>query len=231
MACEGQDCAGPLAYQAYGSTDNPKALVVFLHGSVSAGGPADYMYNYARKFSLTYPKVLSIALLAPGYYDRQGKRSDGSDAGRRLSDDTDAVIAALKILKSKYKTDSVFVLGHSKGAMNMGGVLGKEPGLVNGAVLVAGIYDLQALASYRNRAQNGIQGIDLVSRIPPPTRIVLVHGDRDTEVPLSQSVAFNQRAQEAKISSKLVVLEGAAHNFSGPVSQAAIEQLGELVAD
>ena len=228
-ACEGGDCAGTLAYQAYGSSEKPKAIVVFMHGAVSKGGPADYMYRSARSFAESHPDIVAIALLGPGYYDRHGKRSDGWDAQRRLADDTDPLIEALKALSVKYQTKKIFVLGHSKGAMNMGGILGKEPGLISGAVLIAGIYDIDAIATSRNRSQNGISGIKLVSKIDKNTKIVLVHGDADHQVPIRQSEAFNQKAQEQGLSSQLIVLQGEGHDFGGVVSKTAIEQLEKLV--
>lgn len=229
-ACSGDDCAGSLAYQAYGQTGGqPRAIAVFLHGAVSAGGAADYMYDYARRFADAHPQVVSVALLAPGYYDRNGKRSAGSDAGRRLSDDTDALIGALQALRAKFRADRIIVVGHSKGGMNLGGILGKAPGLISGAVLVAGIYDLQSLAVYRNRPQAGIQGIDLVDRIAKSTRIVLVHGDSDRDVPIAQSLAFDEKARAAGLDSKVVVLPGATHSWGGVLASTAMTQLGSLV--
>ncbi len=227
-ACQ-PECAGTLAYQAYGNTENPKSIVVFMHGAVSSGGPADYMYSYARRFAINHPDVVAIALLGPGYFDRDGKRSQGSDANRRLADDTDPIIGALEYFSTQYKTQKIYVLGHSKGAMNMAGILGKKPGLITGAVLVAGVYDLHALAAYRNRGQSGIQGIDLVSKISKETKIVLVHGDADRDVPIAQSIAYDKKARNAGLSSQLITLQGQGHNFSGQVSKSAIEQLVLLI--
>ncbi len=228
-ACSGPDCAGTLAYEAFGDVKSPKSLVVFLHGSVSAGGPADYMYGPARRFAEAHPDVVAVALLAPGYYDRKGKRSAGSDAGRRLSDDTDEIIPALEELRRRYKPRKMFVFGHSKGAMNMGGVLAKKPGLADGAVLLAGIYDIPALAEYRRRAQNGVSTIDMVNRIPKSARIVLVHGDVDKDVPLSQSVDFEKKAKAAGVQVRLIALEGVGHDFNGPLSATGIDALDALV--
>ncbi len=231
LACGGPDCAASLAYEAFGGSPGkpPRALAVFLHGSVSAGGPADYMYGTARRFAEGHKDVVAIALLAPGYYDRNGKRSDGSDAGRRLSDDSDAVIDALEALRAKYKPRRLVVLGHSKGAMNLGAILGKRPGLIGGAVLVAGVYDLQALSQTRGRAQYGIEALQYVSVIPRGVRVILIHGDQDGEVPMSQSFAFETRAKASGVAAKLVLVEGVGHNFNGQLSGPAVDALGRLV--
>jgi predicted esterase len=229
IACSGEDCAGSLAYQGYGNNAKPKAVVIFLHGSVSSGGPADYMYKYAKQFSENHADVISIALLAPGYYDRNGKQSDGSDSGRRLSDDTDSLIEAIKVLSAKYGTRRIYAVGHSKGAMNLAGILGKQPGLISGAILVAGVYDLQTLANSRGRMQNGIQGIDLLPSVSKETRIILIHGDNDSDVPLSQSLSYTQKARDLGLKPELIVIPNEGHSFNRPLSTTVIEQLNQLV--
>lgn len=228
-ACSGENCAGPLAFQAYGNNPKPRALVIFLHGSVSAGGPADYMYKYAKQVSENHGDVVSIALLAPGYYDRYGKQSDGSDSGRRLSDDTDALIEAIEVLSAKYGTRQVYGVGHSKGAMNLAGILGKKPNLISGAILVAGIYDLQAISTTRGRFQNGIQGIDLLPNVSKKTKIILIHGDEDTVVPLSQSVNYTQKAIEIGLEPELIIIPNGAHDFNKSLGTLMIEKLNQLI--
>ncbi len=51
------------AYQAYGPAQ-ARTLAVFLHGDVSAGGPADYMYSYARSFASGRRDVAAVGDLA-----------------------------------------------------------------------------------------------------------------------------------------------------------------------
>jgi predicted esterase len=228
FACSGEDCAGSLAYQAYGNNPKPKALVIFLHGAVSSGGPADYMYKYAKQLSENHTDVISIALLAPGYYDRYGKQSDGSDSGRRLSDDTDPLIDSIKALSAKYGTRQIYAIGHSKGAMNLAGIIGKEPELISGAILVAGIYDLQALSTTRGRIQSGIQGIDLLPTVSKKTKIILIHGDSDSTVPLSQSLIYAQKARDLGLKPELIVIPDGEHNFNRQLATLVIDQLNQL---
>ena len=52
-----------------------------------------------------------------------------------------------------------------------------------------------------------------VSEDDPP--ILLVHGDKDTLVPLSHSTKMLAAMKEGKVTSKLIVLEGAGHGFRG----------------
>ena len=76
-ACEGAGCANGLVYEAFGPAPGAgrPLLAVFIHGDVSAGGPADYMVAHARQFAASRKNVVAIALLRPGYYDRGGRQS------------------------------------------------------------------------------------------------------------------------------------------------------------
>jgi len=228
-ACDGGACAAGLAYEAFGPKDHASTLVIFIHGSVSAGGPADYMYRFARAFSETHRDVEAIALLMPGYYDNNGKRSDGNDHGRRTFDGSTEVSNAITALKAQYGAKRVFALGHSNGAMNLGGVIGKYPGLIDGVVLVSGIYDLNAISQMRGKQYGGIAGQDYISSIARTTTIIAVHGTEDVTVPFEQSQNFIAAAKAAKLKADLKAVDGVGHDFGGPLAQTAIAALNTLV--
>ncbi len=59
----------------------------------------------------------------------------------------------------------------------------------------------------------------------PPT--LLVHGDKDTLVPLSNSVRIHDAFEEANVVSHLIVLEGAGHGFRGDYSSQAAAALAD----
>jgi len=228
-ACDGGSCAGSLAYEAFGPKDHASTLAIFIHGSVSAGGPADYMYRFARAFSETHRDVECIALLMPGYYDSHGKRSDGSDHNRRTFDGSIEVSDAIRALKSQYGAKRVFALGHSNGAMNLGGVIGKYPGLLDGVVLVSGIYDLNAISQMRGKQYSGIAGQDYISYVARSTTIIAVHGTEDLTVPVEQSQNYIAAAKIAKLKSELKIVDGVGHDFGGPLAQTAINALNNMI--
>ncbi len=62
-----------------------------------------------------------------------------------------------------------------------------------------------------------------VSKDDPPT--LLVHGDEDTLVPLSNSERIHKAFTEAGVTTDLVVLEGAGHGFRGKDDEAATTAL------
>ncbi len=58
-----------------------------------------------RRASRTRKGVVAVALLRPGYYDREGKRSSGHDGGRRdtfHSGNNRTIAGAITELKAKY---------------------------------------------------------------------------------------------------------------------------------
>jgi len=62
-----------------------------------------------------------------------------------------------------------------------------------------------------------------VSDDDPPT--LLVHGDKDTLVPLSNSTKMLEAMKGKKVTSKLIVLEGAGHGFRGEQGKQASEAM------
>ena len=68
-----------------------------------------------------------------------------------------------------------------------------------------------------------ISPVLFVSEDDPPT--LLVHGDQDALVALSHSERIKAAFDEANVTSKLVVIEGAAHGFRGEDSQRAASAL------
>jgi pimeloyl-ACP methyl ester carboxylesterase len=133
-ACEGGDCANGLAYSAYGPA-KATTLAVFLHGDVSSGGPADYMYSYAKNFAASRRNVVAVAILRPGYYDSAGKRSSGSDGGRRdtfHASNNRSIAGAIQELKAKYGATRVIALGHSAGAGSLACWRATMPGCSTG---------------------------------------------------------------------------------------------------
>lgn len=114
-------------------------LVVMIHGDSSKGGPVDYFYPIAQQVSAE-PDVVAVALLRPGYTDRAGKVSDGTNWGRvdlYTPENIDAVASALQELKTRYKARRLIVLGHSGGAVTTAITIGRYPGLVDVAMLIS----------------------------------------------------------------------------------------------
>src|SRR4029434_3722448 len=132
-----------LLMRRYG-TAQPTAMIVWLHGDVSSGGPANYHFSLAQKAAEDFAsdKVMSVALVRPGYPDGSGESSSVSFLHSGRSDhytreNIAEVGAAIEALRSKYTPNFVIIVGHSGGAATAAVLLGMKPQLADAAVLVS----------------------------------------------------------------------------------------------
>ncbi len=120
--------------------NNPKALIILIHGDVSSGGASDYLAKRAFRTNPETNGFTVITLIRPGYYDSERNYSTGSAGNRKdqyTAHNVDAIASAIKNLKKIYKPNKVIVAGHSGGAAITGVIIGRHPQIVDGAVLAA----------------------------------------------------------------------------------------------
>ena len=67
-----------------------------------------------------------------------------------------------------------------------------------------------------------ISPIAFVSADDPP--VLLIHGDADELVPISNSERMHAALTEANVANEMVVIEGAAHGFRGPAAERARQE-------
>lgn len=220
-ACSSTHCVNGLAYQPYGPSQ-ARTLAVFVHGDVSAGGPAGYMYRYAQSFAAGRRDVVAVALLRPGYFDRAGNRSSGSDNGR--SDTFDAasirtIAGAIRELKAKYGARRVVALGHSAGAGALGVIAGNSGGLLDGVVLVSCPCDVPAWRASRGgrRSFSSLSPVDYVGGVPTSTAIVAVTGSGDDNTRPALAEAYVARARATGRNARVEIVAGG-HGFGGVAS-------------
>ena len=167
-------------------TPEPEILIVWLHGDVSSGGPANYHFAHAEKAAqtLSSSSVLSVAIVRPGYPDGSGNSSTVAflHSGRRdhyTKENVTEVGVAIERLRTRFRPKKTIVIGHSGGAATTAVLLGLKPGLTDGAVLVACPCDIAAWRAGRSawsRSENPIQWVEKVS---PATRVIAITGGRD----------------------------------------------------
>jgi dipeptidyl aminopeptidase/acylaminoacyl peptidase len=73
--------------------------------------------------------------------------------------------------------------------------------------------------------------VTYVSKDDPP--FLILHGDKDRLVPLSQSEILHERLKAAGVSSKLVVVKNAGHGFAptGGIPDPSRAELTQMVGD
>lgn len=196
-------------------------LRIYLHGDVSRGGPGDYMYRYAKRshryVADSSPGIVSVAMLRPSYYDKEGRQSTPGGSGRRgtkYPEDVDSIASAIRALSVHHGASRVVLIGHSGGAQISAVILGRYPGLVDAALLVACPCDLRARAIRRNRrVGRGLDPMGYVNDIPRTVRVIAMTGERDTNTIASECEPYIARLTARGVSARLEIIGRAGHGF------------------
>lgn len=208
-----------LAMTRFGASTLPPggALVVWLHGDVSSGGPASYHAAYASKLVAddTSGRLASIALVRPGYPADDGRSSSGDAHGRNdhyTRANVAEVAGALERLRTSTGASRLVVVGHSGGAATAALVAASRPGLVDAMVLVACPCDIVAWRSGRRawtRSENPLAWAD---RVPVTTKVVALTGSRDDNTSPALASAYVAALKARGVDARFESVEGETHN-------------------
>lgn len=221
-----------LIMRRYGPTE-PKTMIVWLHGNVSTGGPANSHFRVAEKAAadLAADRVLSVALVRPGYPDGTGAYSSGNDYGRADNWTRDVVAEIGKViarLRQKFRPDSVVLVGHSGGAAIAAVLLGMQPQLAQGALLLGCPCDMLAWRVGRNRTPwTSEDPLDWTGQVHPRARVIALTGSADgTTVPaLAQTYVGRLQARGITAEFQLVPAAGHIDILGSPAVAAALSRL------
>jgi pimeloyl-ACP methyl ester carboxylesterase len=174
-----------LLIRRYGGTE-PTAMVVWLHGDGSDGGPANYHFRFAQKAAADFSasNVMSVALVRPGYPDGSGASSTvsffhGGRSDHYTQENIAEVGAVIEKLRTKYKPKSVIIVGHSGGAATAAVLLGMKPRLADAAVLVSCPCDLVSWRIGRRQWDRSENPTRWVEKISASTRVIALTGTKD----------------------------------------------------
>lgn len=205
-----------LLMRRYGP-ENPSVMVVWLHGNVSTGGPANSHFLVARKTAadLASDRLLAVALVRPGYPDGEGAFSSGSDNGRtdNWQRQTIAEIsAAIDRLRQRFKPQTVVLVGHSGGAAIAAVIMGLHPQLAQAAVLIACPCDLTAWRAGRRGPQWASEDpMRWTATVNPSARILALTGSLDDTTAPELAQAYIARLQARGIAASFEWVAGAGH--------------------
>lgn len=219
----------------YGDTATPRTLIVWLHGDVSTGGPANYHFPLAERTAelLAADRVLAVALVRPGYPDGSGASSGVSFAHGGRSDhytlpNLAEVAGAVARLRAHYKVERVILVGHSGGAASSAVILGWKPGLVDGAVLIACPCEKEAWRARRNgawpRSENPLLWAD---RVAAGARVRALTGTQDDNTFPILAQQYVDALKTRGLDAAFIPVAGAGHNSvtRAPEVAAAIAEL------
>ena len=215
----------PLTGRVFGN--GRKALIVMAHGTVSSGGPSDYMYRRAEDISRRLPDATVVAVLYSGYYDREGRVSPGSNHERfdfNTPENNRLLAMTIQNLKGQISPEYVIAVGHSAGAREFGVVIGKPEaeGLVDGAVLLGGRF------RQGSRILSEIP-LDFVDTVDRSVKVVAVTGTHDSSVPPEESQNYVRRLRELGVDADLVLVKGAEHSYGRGLHEAVVSAIGGIL--
>jgi alpha-beta hydrolase superfamily lysophospholipase len=247
-AIEGQEVwidvpAGRLKTRVYLSpkpSEHP-VLVVVVHGDIR-DPEGQGLYGYSETIAHYSDNVVAASVLRPGYRDPMGDVSSGK-TGLSIGDNytaevVDAVDAAIRGLKAKYHPKAVVLIGHSGGGAISADLIGRHPGDVDAAVLLAcGCDPTEFMARFvrdhpgfpKNLPNPSLLPLALASRVSPRIHVRLIVGDRDDVVRVPASEAYYKALKARGIDATLTIAPGFGHNdvLRAPQTRdALIEVLG-----
>jgi pimeloyl-ACP methyl ester carboxylesterase len=204
-----------LLMRRYG-TVTPAVLVVWLHGNMTGGGPANYHFPIAQKAAADFAadKVLSVALVRPGYPDGSGQASTGNAYGRDENWDAANILEvgeAIARLRQKFQPQRVIIIGHSGGAATAAVLLGMKPQLADAAILVGCPCDLFAWPRMRGRRCRSEDPSEWVDKISPAARVIALTGELDDVTPPWLAQKYIEKLQARGIAAAFQLIPGVGH--------------------
>jgi predicted esterase len=127
----------------------------------------------------------------------------------------DAISEALKTLKKHHSARKLIVVGHSGGA-NIGGVIiGRHPGLLDGAVLSACAANLQEWADRYGTARwtpaRSLSPHTYAKYVPKTTKVIAITGDKDTNSWPSLARDYVRLLQKHGVQASFIDAKGCTH--------------------
>jgi predicted esterase len=209
-----------------------KNLVIFIHGDQSDNGPVSGMINNAQGTPVPNGTI-KVAILRPGYFDKAGNKSTGNDCGRRdcyTVTNLDEMTAAVQSLKNHYKPTKTILIGHSGGAATSGVMIGRTPGIAEGAILLACPCNISQWRFMQGRSgsYNSLSPSDFVKNIPKTTKVFAITGANDTNTQDVLAKDYIQSLIDLNISAQYKSLPNIDHNKANAV-HIIQEPLNELL--
>jgi predicted esterase len=195
----------------------PAAMVVWLHGDQSSGGPATSHVQPARETALRFAadRVLSVAMWRPGYSDAAGNTSGGDNHGRNDSytkKNMEIVGDAISRLKSHYGPSRTVLVGHSGGAATTANLLGMMPSLVDAAVLVSCPCDLRAWRAGHRWWPNSEDPLVWADKVAAPVTVIALTGTADDNTSQSLAQTYVRILSSHQVDARFVSIPDATHN-------------------
>lgn len=205
-----------LLMRRYGA-DQPETMLVWLHGNVSTGGPANSHFKLAEAAAKEFAanRVISVALVRPGYPDGTGEYSSGSDNGRadNWHQQTVKEIGTVIIrLKKHFNPRTTILIGHSGGAAISAVLLGMQPELADSVILIGCPCDMITWRIGRSRTPwLSEDPLAWINQVKPTARVIAITGSQDQTTPPQLVKTYIHRLQERGVDASFILVPEAGH--------------------
>jgi dipeptidyl aminopeptidase/acylaminoacyl peptidase len=196
----------------------PFPLIVLVHGHNRSGSGGEVLVPVERVFSKNMCYA-SLAVSLPGYGATEVANGTDPDVVERVLADSITDVTKLSWVDRK----RILLYGFSRGAVFSAAAVSRLPQL-RAVILHSGAYDLERL--YRDTSvswvrqvlnPNGESNPKLFNVLPDvdqwraPT--LVLHGAKDTLLPVNQAELLDQRLKNAKVPHRTVIFPDAGHRL------------------
>lgn len=205
-----------LLMRRYGANE-PETLLVWLHGNISTGGPANSHFKLAEAAAKGFAAngVLSIALVRPGYPDGTGEYSSGSDNGRADNWQRQTVKeigTVIDRLQKRFNPRTTILIGHSGGAAISAVLLGMQSELADSVILIGCPCDMITWRAGRSRTPwLSEDPLTWISQVKSSTRVIAITGSQDQTTPSQLAKTYIHRLQKREVDASFILVPEAGH--------------------
>jgi pimeloyl-ACP methyl ester carboxylesterase len=194
-------------------------LVVYLHGDGSRTiRRSDYLKHGVSR--INQKNVAHIILMRPGYYDSTRNSSTGiSDRRSRRgtsynSHNVEEIALAIKKLKDYHKPNKIIIVGHSGGAAIAALILGRHPGIANGAILAACPCNANKWAQMggKRSGKGALSPHDYVENIGADVTVIALTGKKVDNAFSILAVEYIEKLKKNIVNAKFIGVEGETHD-------------------
>lgn len=232
----GTECLATYASHPAPTQGQPRldALVIYLHGDrLSGRSPIgdyekttpDTLVRDMRRQSFK-PGVAFLLLARPGVFG-----SSGDHKQRRRAKEFHSIAAAIEVLRVRYGSPSIVLVGQSGGSAAIGAVLTLGAGNIACAVMGSGVYAINARAEFRRKLLgqrprpgcdvtgycDAYESIDHIAGIVRDSarRLIVVGDPRDQNTPFALQLDWAEQLRKAGHGVEVVETEGRGPDHHG----------------
>lgn len=224
-----------LAIKTFPGGESADTLFVVLHGDLSRGGPADYIFPLAE--SVARRDVPAVVMMRPGY-SGDGRTSSGQPSRSQRRDELfrksemDSIAVALAELKSHHAANRLILVGHSGGAIISGVLLGRKPDLVDGVVLIACPSDIPRWRRARGRRPLEIAQSPhkWLKKVEADAKIIAMTGSEDKNTFPDLAHDYVEKAKARGLDAEFMLVHGAGHGLGRRYRDPFLRALDKMLA-